>query len=193
MIAATLVFGLALGQHVVSMGQSTARGKNRDLSPDTAAVPSPLGREIRRYLADLRQASLDRALRQVPPPVWFHSWDEPPSCLDGWEDTQSWPDGWQDAEPWWDKGDPDQPIGGPAGLAISLVEVDGRYEIEAALADEQGQRKFRACGSREEIEQWLTELPPRVRKAIQRRLPASDDGADAACGDLPKEKHNQAG
>jgi hypothetical protein len=184
-IVTTLVFSLAVGQHVVSMGQPAARGRNRDLSPDTAAAPSPLGREIRRYLADLRQGSLDRAFRQVPPPAWFDSWDEKPSWPDGWDDTQPWPDGWEEADLWWEKGHQDQPTGGPAGLAISLVEVDGQYEIEAALADEQGERKFRASGSRQEIEQWLTELPPRVRKAIQRRLPELDEGADASCDDLP--------
>ena len=191
-IAASLVFSLAVGQQVVSMGQSAARGKTRGISPPAATASSPLGREIQRYLADLRQESLDRALRRVPPPAWFDPWDDADPWFDRWDETDSYVDGWEDADPWLDKGDQDRPADGRGGMAISLVEVDGRYEIEAAVADEQGQQKFRACGTREEIAQWLTELPPRLRKAIERRLPELDDDITAPCGELPKEKANQA-
>ena len=56
------------------------------------------------------------------------------------------------------------------GTAISLVRVDGHYEIEAAYAGPDGTQRFRTRGSQEQVEQWAAQLPPPLRQAVQRRL-----------------------
>jgi hypothetical protein len=206
-----LLFSLAVGQQVVATAQSAGRGKAQDLSPRVEELATPLGREIQRFLGDLRQSSLDRVLRDVPQTAWLDPWDD----SDDWPGTWDWP---------WDEADleaPDQPEANDGGLAeaptcgsaerqepvvgtatavasatastvqtsaaatgrggrmaISVAAVNGRHEIEAVLADEHGLRKFRASGSREEIAQWLTQLPLPLQKAIGRQLAEIDGEAD---------------
>lgn len=184
MIAVTLLFSLAVGQQVVATAQSADRGKAQNLSPRVEELATPLGREIQRFLRDLRQSSLDRVLRDVPQTAWLDPWDD----SDDWSGTWDWQ---------WDEADveaSDQPEASDGGLAedptcgsatgrggrmaISVAAVNGRHEIEAVLADEHGLRKFRASGSREEIAQWLTQLPLPLQNAIGRQLAEMDGEAD---------------
>jgi hypothetical protein len=185
-IAAMLAFSLVVSQHIVSTAQGPQRGKKWGAAPP-ATASSPLGLEIQRYLAQLRQDSLHRALRHAPPPVWFDSWDDTDPWFDAWDDADPRLEGADELEPWPDGQALEPPVGCQGGLAISLAEVDGHIEIEAAVADSSGWQKFRASGSREEIDTWVKELPPRLRKAIRRHL-AEPDGADAPACAVPQEE-----
>jgi hypothetical protein len=168
-----IVFSLVVGRHVVSTAQPATQRPLRNVVPPPIENVSPLGREIRRFLAERSQASLDRARRHALPSVWFEPWD----------DDHPWFDADEHASPWFDEPcpepcDPNSPAVARGAVAISLAVVDGWYDIEAALADQHHRRKYRASGSREEIEQWLKTLPPRLRKAILRQMPEPDEPND---------------
>ncbi len=181
-LIALTVFSLAVSQHVVSMAQPAMRRPLRNVGPQPVEHVSPLGSEIQRFLAERSQASLDRALRRAPPSIWFDTWDED----DPWFDAD------RQASPWWDEPcpepcDPRPPAVGRGAVAVSLAEVDGYYEIEAAFADQHHRQKYRASGSREEIGQWLKTLPPRLRKAILRQMPELDDHAVVEGQEIPND------
>jgi hypothetical protein len=52
------------------------------------------------------------------------------------------------------------------GAAISMARVDDHYEIEAA----HGKQRFHIRGTREEVQQWVTQLPSPLREAVESRL-----------------------
>jgi hypothetical protein len=164
-LAVTLLISLAAGQQFVSIAQPIGRSKTRHVAPAADRPVTPLGMEIRRFLAEARQSSLDRMLPEMPRLAWF----------DDWELDESWTDDWE-ADRFAEEA-ADQPAE-PSGMAVSIACVDGRYEIEAALADEHGWRKFRTIGTSDEIACWLVELPPRLRLAIERQLAELNRAAD---------------
>lgn len=175
---AVMVFSMAVGQQIVVSAQPATFRPGRTMDPHAGQPASSLGSEIRRFLAQRSQASLERAWRMAPPSTWLDAWDEndlgfhadEPFAL-GWDEPYAEPC----TEPGTEPCHPSPLAAGRGAVAISLVQLDGWYEIEAALADHDHRQKYRAAGSREEIVLWMQDLPPRVQKAILRQMPEWKD------------------
>ena len=135
------------------------------------AEAAPRSDAIRQFVWDLRWEAIGR---------WFDRWDaaeefhlDPPDGDDWWEDALATPelDAVVGAEA------PGVAVGAAAsgrGTAVSMAVVDGHYEIEAAWSGEDGPQRYRARGTRDEVERWAAGLPRPLRRAVRRQLDSTD-------------------
>jgi len=59
---------------------------------------------------------------------------------------------------------------GNMGQAVSIACANGRYSIAVSVPDAAGGRTVRLEGTRDQVEQQLTRLPPSVQNAVRRQL-----------------------
>lgn len=135
------------------------------------AKAAPLSDAIRQFVWDLRREAIER---------WFDHWGtteeyhlDPAADDDWWEDALTAPerDAMVGAEA------PGVAVGAAAsgqGTAVSMAVVDGHYEIVAAWSGEDGPRRYRVRGTRNEVERWAAELPTPLRRAVRRQLDSTD-------------------
>ncbi len=145
------------------------------LASESKTPATSLSDAIRHFVWELRSEAIER---------WFSDWDAAedsipdPLADNGWsKDAMTDPPHRAIVESETEAEGPDGVVSAAAsgaGMAVSMVVVDGRYEIEAVYSGREGPQRFRARGTRDQVLRWAAELPQPLRQVVRRQLAPND-------------------